>query len=937
MEPLALPTFAELGFERRICTVSGDPFWSADPQRTTSGDTIEDPYTFLGAPPVARPYTLASMREAFLGFFEQRHHTRVPRYPVVARWRSDVFLVNASIYDFQPHVTSGAVPPPANPLVISQPCIRLTDLSSVGRSGRHTSNFEMMAHHAFNRDGAEVYWRDQTLRYCHEFLRSLGVTDTAVTYKENPWFGGGNAGAALEVIIHGLEVATLVFMDLAARPDGPVIISGERYGPMPVRVVDTGYGLERLLWMSTGTPTIYDSLYPQVLSRLYDLGGITTPTEIEARHPGLFARTSSLAGMMAVDTGARLSDLRQRVHAHLVQQGSTLTLEHLRALMEPVEEVAAIADHSRCLALLLGDDVVPSNGKVGYLARLVLRRTLRLLDRRGIDLPLIELLQLHGHDLEGIVDFHGKTEQFAAILALETERYREASRRGEGLVARLVAKHRGTGALPPQELVELYDSHGLHPEVVAELVAKAGLQVSVPDDFHAAVAARHERTAGAELGADVQVAAEQALITSVRATLAGEPLVTLPLYYEDVHATRFDAVVVATGPQWVILDQTLFYPEGGGQPADHGRLHCGAIVLPVIDVQKVDGAIVHVLAEGSAPPRVGSALRGEIDPKRRTGHLRHHTATHIVLGAARKVLGDHVWQAGAQKEATRARLDITHYDRLSLQQRQAIEQVANAVVLAATPIEKLVLPRAEAEARFGFRLYQGGAPAATRLRVLHIGDHDTQGCGGTHADNSAEVGLIKLLKADRIADGVVRLEYAAGEAAIAVVQHQEAVLTAAATAMAVAPDSLTPTIERTLEEVRRLGKELARIESAAAAASAWGALDGAPLVGSVRLICRSERGTATELLRIATELLRSGSVVAALMGEGGDVLLARSEGVDIDCASLLRSVLASVGGRGGGKGDLAQGRVPAPATGPTLVALEASVRAALAGAPAAKR
>ena len=200
------------------------------------------------------------------------------RYPVVARWRNDIYLTIASIADFQPFVTAGIVPPPANPLTISQPCIRLNDLDSVGRSGRHLTQFEMMAHHAFNTPDQEIYWKDRTVELCDEFIRSIGGDLNKVTYKEHPWIGGGNAGPSVEILIGGLEVATLVFMNLGRqKTDAPGIdMNGEMYYPMKSRIVDTGYGLERFVWASRGSPTIYDAVFPEMVSQVMERPDLNT-------------------------------------------------------------------------------------------------------------------------------------------------------------------------------------------------------------------------------------------------------------------------------------------------------------------------------------------------------------------------------------------------------------------------------------------------------------------------------------------------------------------------------------------------------------------------------------------------------------------------------------------------------------------------------------
>src|SRR6056297_3235302 len=320
-EAYQLDYFEEAGFHRQECGECGDMFWSrAD--RDTCGEPPCAEYGFIDAPPFDGEYTLEEMREEFLSFFESRDHTRVDPYPVDAsRWRDDVLLTQASIYDFQPLVTSGKTPPPANPLTISQPCIRMQDIDNVGKTGRHTLAFEMMAHHAFNTRAdiddpgqyafeGEVYWKDRTVELCDEFLDSMGADITDVTYIEDPWVGGGNAGPAIEVIYKGLELATLVFMCMEQDPDGEYELKdGNTYSYMDTYVVDTGYGLERWTWMSQGTPTVYEAVYPEMIAFLKEHAGIDHTDDQEE----LIHRTAKLAGHMDIDEADDMHTAREEI------------------------------------------------------------------------------------------------------------------------------------------------------------------------------------------------------------------------------------------------------------------------------------------------------------------------------------------------------------------------------------------------------------------------------------------------------------------------------------------------------------------------------------------------------------------------------------------------------------------------------------------------
>ncbi|MCJ7742024.1 MAG: alanine--tRNA ligase-related protein, partial [Methanoregula sp.] len=386
-EEYQLEYFKAQGLTRRICKWCGSAFWTRNSSRESCGDAPCEPYTFIGKP-VFNTYTLDSMREAYLSFFEKHGHTRVERYPVVARWRDDIYLTIASIADFQPFVTGGIVPPPANPLTISQPCIRLNDLDSVGRSGRHLTTFEMMAHHAFNTPSEEIYWKDRTVELCDQFIASIGGDITKVTYKEHPWIGGGNAGPSLEVLIGGLEIATLVFMSLGRQKTSApgYDLNGEMYYPMKLRIVDTGYGLERLVWASKGSPTIYDAVFPEMVSKVMSAAGLSHMLD-NKEFTKILALNAKFAGLMDI-SGTNLFQLRKKVAAAI-----DISPEKLDKMITPIEKVYAVVDHTRCLAYMLGDCIVPSNVREGYLARLVIRRTLRMMNELTIQEPLADLVE----------------------------------------------------------------------------------------------------------------------------------------------------------------------------------------------------------------------------------------------------------------------------------------------------------------------------------------------------------------------------------------------------------------------------------------------------------------------------------------------------------------------------------------------------------------
>ena len=906
---LDLAFFRDNGFERRLCPKCGAPFWSLDKDAPDCGDSTCREYGFLGKPLSKKPLGLAEMREAFQAFWEQRGHTRVPRNPVVARWRDDLYLNIASIANYQPHTTSGDVPPPANPLVVSQPCIRLNDLANIGRSGRHFSCFEMMGHHAFNSEAwGEHYWTEECVAGGHEFLTDvLGLDPLALTYVEATWNGGGNAGPCVEVFAGGLEVATLVFMCLEESDDGDFEIKGERYRMMDLRIIDTGWGLERLAWASTGTPTAYDTVFPDALAELR--GHATVPIADDARSQKIVETHALVQGVLNLDVGMKLDALRQEVVERLKDHGIDTDVAELEATMGPVEDLYALADHLRCLSFMVADGLVPGNVKAGYLMRLMFRRTFRFADRLGIEAPVADLLaaNLDRMDAEfpGFADAVARAREMAA---LEHERYVESQARGLRLVERVLQK----GTIDTEQLLELYDTHGLGPNTVAEAAAKKGVKVTVPDDFDILLAERHSKQKK----------------TKPKAIVPADVPPTRRVFYEDdgQHQRTFEATVTWTGDldgtPVATFDATCFFHETGGQPSDRGTIDVDGTSVEVLHVQK-DGE--HALHHLSAPVTVGAKVRGEVDWSLRMDHTRSHTATHIMNQAVRRVLGPHSWQAGTQKYADCARVDMSHYRRPTADELAAIERLANAVVMEGRPVHREWWQRQDAEAKWGTQLLQGGIPKGSDVRVVRIGavpagrasvadvpadeDFDVEYCGGTHCIDTSHVGSVKLWRTERIQDGVERFEYSAGLHGVARWQGDETLLKQASDALSVSPAELPAAATRFFEEWKEQRKLLDEVQKQLAELKAAAAGSDAETVNGVRIVVQEDLDPGA-MQQTAANLIGEGKTVALLAAPAGvtvRLLFARSADVDVDMGAVLREAGALMGAKGGGRPDFAQG------------------------------
>jgi len=829
------------------------------------------------------------MREAFLSFFERHGHERIKPYPVVSRWRDDLYFTSASIVDFQPYVTNGVVPPPANPLVISQPCIRFVDVDNVGPTfGRHITIFEMGGHHAFNYLDKEIYWKDGTVRYHHEFVtQDLGVKSEEVVYKEDFWSGGGNAGPDLETVVRGLELATLVFMKFRVVNDDLI--------ELPIRTVDTGYGMERYTWLSQGTYSCFHAVYGQILDEIMKMAGITIIDK------ELLAKVAQQSGLMVLEKTADRSEARERVAKNI-----DISIAELNRAVVPIENAFAVADHTKCLAFMLAEGVVPSNVREGYLTRLMLRRTYRLLRALAIEEKLFDIVDKQitywSQDFPHLKEMR---DDIITMLSVEQEKYVQTLKRGSQLAKRAVQelKTKGITQMPQESLIQLYDSHGLPPEVVAENVEKEGIRIKVPENFYAMVAARHIQT---------PPTMEEKPLKGLEAQLSGLPQ-TRTLYYEDPYMQEFEAQVLrVTENKYVALDQTTFYPEGGGQPADHGILRFNGAQTKIVDVQKIGNVIIH-LVEGLTP-KEGDKVQGQIDWSRRISLMRHHTATHIIMGAARRILGQHVWQAGAQKEVETSRVDISHFQRLTTEETQKIEELANEAVMRTLPVETLVKPRTEAERLYGFRLYQGGAVPGKEIRVVKTGDWEVQACGGTHVENTGEIGLIKILHTERIQDGVERIVFSAGIQALRAIQKSEQLLSKVSEKLNAPLEKLEATTERLVTEWKETRRENERLVKQIAELSAKEFLAVAREIQGLKVVIQTLKEENTDLLiQTTSEIIRrEPKAVAILCGTNKTARLVVMTGKEalkkgINSRQIADEAASVLSGGGSGRPDFAQG------------------------------
>ncbi|MFX1295752.1 MAG: alanine--tRNA ligase, partial [Promethearchaeota archaeon] len=732
--------FKERGFIRKKCPQCGDYYWTLNPDRSNCGDTnCIGGYKFIGKGS-CKNWDFHDTVKNWCNFFEKRGHTRVTEYPTVSRWRDDIEFTIASIACFQPNVLNGTITPPANPLVIPQPCIRFggrgfNDIANVGRTGRHLTSFIMGGQHSFNSKklGYKGYWMDRCIELDFQFLTQvLEIPETEVTLREDIWIGGGNFGPCLESFCDGLEIVNSVFMQYEVLPDN-------NYRQMEMMVVDVGWGVERVGWYASGTPTVYEATFGPVLTKMKDAVGIKIDKN-------LLSKYYVLSGLLNVD------EVNIKVQRKKVAKSLNIDYIELEKILGPLESLYAIADHLRTLIYTISDGAIPSNVGGGYNLRTILRRAINLKKKYHFDnLDLLEICHWH-------IDFLQKTykgvkkanDSIDEIFQIEQERYYNTLNKGRNQITNLIKKKVEFNL---DKLIELYQSEGILPELIEEIASEQDVHIEIPAQFFTELMERNIQR---------RMEHELTLEKKLKDSLKDIPK-TLLLYYKDQYLDTSEATVLKILPENnIVLNQTIFYPLGGGQMHDKGVID----EYQVINVEKVGGVVIHQLEKKPSKLKEGDKIQIKIDKDRRISLMRHHTGTHIINGAAKRILGNHIWQAGAEKKPDIARLDITHYKAINQKQIWEIEKLANQVVMETRPVDIKFWTRGDAEKEFGFTLYQGGIVPGKEIRVINIQDWDVEACGGTHLKNTGEIGPIKIMSARRIQDGIIRLIYTCGTAAV---------------------------------------------------------------------------------------------------------------------------------------------------------------------------
>ncbi|MGI0086582.1 MAG: alanine--tRNA ligase [Nitrosotalea sp.] len=857
--------FEKEGFKRKSCSKCGRYFWVLDDGQNLCPDHVENSYSFIGDPPTRKRFDYTHAWKEVESFFVNNGHKSVSRYPVVCRWRDDLYFTIASIVDFQRVMGSKVVFEfPANPLVVPQTCLRFKDIENVGVTGRHFSSFCMIGQHSI--PNSQGYWKDKCVELDFRLLTDkFGINKEEIVFVEDVWAGGGSFGSSLEYFVRGLELGNAVFTEF----QGDL----ENYSVLDQKIIDMGAGLERFAWITMGTPTAYDCCFGPITKYMIEKTGIDVDSDTISKYFRTIAKTSSEFTDISV---ARKS------------AASAVGIDNakMNKMISPLEGIYLIADHLRTLIFAISDGALPSNVGGGYNLRMLLRRTLATIDRFGWNFDLDDLIDLHVDYLKSTYrELEETRKDVKTIIRIEKDRYKESRVRMTNISNMLKSQNK---KLDVDDLIRLYESDGITPDFLKE----TQIISEIPSTFYEKLSDLHQSEKTEKV---------------IQLNLDKIPDTDLLYYKEDPHEFEARVLKVING-KYIILDKTSFYPRGGGQEPDHGKIGN----YDVVDVSKHGNIVIHETAGGV--PQEGEIIKCKIDFVRRYGITRHHTSTHVLNASARNTLGSWIWQHSAFKEQDYARLDITHHSNLTEEEIIKIEDLANLTIRKNIPVLINEFERGEAEQKYGFRIYQGGVVPVKLVRIVNIEGLDVEACGGTHVNKTGELGLIKITKAERIQDGVVRLEFVSGEAALKYTQNQDKKISQIVKSLGSSKEKVLESFEHVIKDGEDAKKKVRHIIKRTEESSAKTAIAQAKTLGKVKLFITVEEELDDEYhIAVGEQAVKldKSLIYCALIIKNGSIRIVAFSGADAvntkKAGDLVKDVAKVLGGSGGGKDTFGQG------------------------------
>ena len=854
-------------------------------------------------------YGLNELREMFLSYFESKGHLRLPSFSLIPHNDASLLLINAGMSPMKTWFTREEEPP-CERVTTCQKCIRTGDIENIGKTARHGTYFEMLGNFSFGN-----YFKHEAIAWAWEFLTKVAGLEEDRLYPSvyldddeawNIWHD--------EIHIPGERIFRFGkednFWEHGSGPCGPCseiyYDRGEQYGcGKPTCTV--GCDCDRYI-------EVWNIVFSQ-----FNNDGEGNYTELTHKN---------------IDTGMgleRLAVVSQNVESlfdvdtvmNITNKVSAITGAHYEESHKVDVSLRVITDHIRSATFMIGDGVLPSNEGRGYVLRRLLRRAARHGKLLGVNHPfLYEVVDTVIRENEcAYPDLREKQAYITKVIRTEEENFARTIDGGMKIYAELLAAHKEKGeqVFSGADAFKLYDTYGFPIDLTGEMVEEEGMRVDRKgfDELmeEQRVRARKAREALGDLawaGIDLGLDATPTRFTGYDHTLDEGKVLAIVADGElrDQIGKGVEGMIV--------LDKTPFYAEMGGQVADHGTVTLGEALFTVTNVQKDKaGKFLHSGVMAAGELKVGDTVTASIDVRYHQAVMRAHSATHLLDAALRKVLGDHVHQAGSLVEPDRLRFDFTHFSAITPEELERVERMVNDAILEGLPVTTQVLPIEEAQQLGATAIF--GEKYGKTVRVVSMGNggetFSMEFCGGTHLDNTAKVGPFHIRSESSIASGVRRIEATVGYESLKAMNRSQTLLLQAAEVLKTKPSELAVRAEQVVAELKEARQTLEKFKSKASLGQAERFLSDFREVSGLKVISRTLSGVDTNTLRQMGDFLRDKEpacvAVLAVPGEEKITFLAvcGKEAVKkgVRAGDLVKAVSAIAGGSGGGKSDSAMG------------------------------
>ena len=855
-----------------------------------------------------KPFGVNELREMFLSFFESKGHLRLPSFSLIPQNDASLLLINSGMAPMKPWFT-GEQEPPRRRVTTCQKCIRTGDIENIGKTARHGTYFEMLGNFSFG-----DYFKREAITWCWEFLTSpewVGLDPNrlypSIYQDDDEAFEIWNKeiGIPAERIFRFGKADN--FWEHGSGPCGPCsevyYDRGEEYGcGKPGCTV--GCDCDR-----------YMEVWNNVFSQFNNDG--------EGHYTELIQKN--------IDTGMgleRLACVCQNVNSlfdtdtvmNITNKVSEITGAHYGQSESRDVSLRIITDHIRSATMMICDGVLPSNEGRGYVLRRLLRRAARHGKLLGVNDPFLyrvcdTVIEVNATAYPDLVE---KQSYITKVIRVEEENFAKTIDSGLKIFSDMLAQHKAKGetVFSGEDTFKLYDTYGFPIDLTSEMAQDEGLTVDEAG-FRAfmeeqKVRARKAREALGDLGwAGIEFGKELPETEFVGYDHdAIDDAKVLAMVVENVQAEEMMSGVEGI----VVLDRTPFYAEMGGQVGDHGTITLGEAVFTVHDVQKNKGGkYMHYGKLTGGVLKVGDTVTAAIDVERRQAIRRAHSATHLLDAALKKVLGDHVHQAGSLVEPDRIRFDFTHFEGISAEELAQVDKLVNDAILNGYPVITEVLPIDEAKRKGAVAMF--GEKYGDVVRVVEMGDFSMEFCGGTHLDNTAKVGTFRIKSEGSVASGVRRIEATVGKLTLETMNHNQQLIFQAAQILKTNPADLVAKLEQQVADLKAARQAIEQYKSKEAAGEADRILFGAHDVGPLKVITATVPDADGNRLRQMGDAIKdkAANVVAVLAAvNGGKITFVaacgkEAVGLGIKAGDIIKQVSAIVGGSGGGKPDSAMG------------------------------